>query len=71
MNSKKGKLFVKIMQSWVGSVVIAVLVATSFKSAIADWNIVPTGSMLPTIVVGDRIFINKLAYDLKLFYDGR
>jgi signal peptidase I len=35
-----------------------VLIATSFKSAIADWNIVPTGSMKPTILEGDRIFVN-------------
>jgi signal peptidase I len=33
---------------------------------VADWNDVPTGSMTPTILVGDRIFINKLAYDLKV-----
>ena len=37
-----------------------------FRSAVADWNDVPTGSMKPTIVEGDRILINKLAYDLKL-----
>lgn len=37
-----------------------------FRSAVADWNDVPTGSMKPTIVEGDRILINKLAYDLKM-----
>lgn len=37
-----------------------------FRSAVADWNDVPTGSMQPTIVEGDRILINKMAYDLKL-----
>lgn len=37
-----------------------------FRSAVADWNDVPTGSMKPTIVEGDRIFINKMAYDLRL-----
>src|SRR4051812_7434579 len=42
------------------------LVLGSFKSAVADWNIVPTGSMNPTIVEGDRIFVNKLAYGLKV-----
>ncbi|MDC0598967.1 signal peptidase I [Gammaproteobacteria bacterium] len=35
-----------------------------FKSAIADWNEVPTGSMKPTIIEGDRILVNKIAYDL-------
>ena len=54
--------------SWGCPLLIALLVATSFKSAIADWNIVPTGSMNPTIVEGDRIFVNKLAYDLKIPY---
>ncbi|WP_286235251.1 signal peptidase I [Thalassotalea sediminis] len=37
-----------------------------FRSAVADWNDVPTGSMKPTIIEGDRIFINKLAYDVNL-----
>lgn len=62
------KTLVKIWKGWLGSILFAILIATSFKSAIADWNVVPTGSMLPTIVEGDRIFINKLAYDLKIPY---
>ena len=44
---------------------ITVLVLSAFRSAIADWNDVPTGSMKPTILEGDRVFVNKLAYDLK------
>ena len=38
----------------------------AFRSSIADWNEVPTGSMNPTIVEGDRILVNKAAYDLRL-----
>ena len=38
----------------------------TFRSAVADWSHVPTGSMKPTIMEGDRIVVNKLAYDLKL-----
>jgi signal peptidase I len=37
-----------------------------FRSAIADWNVVPSGSMLPTIREGDRIFVDKMAYDLRV-----
>ena len=37
-----------------------------FRGAIADWNVVPTGSMNPTIVEGDRILVDKLAYDINL-----
>ena len=48
--------------------VLLVLFVTTFRSAIADWNDVPTGSMEPTILTGERIFVNKLAYDLKIPY---
>jgi len=37
-----------------------------FRSAIADWNVVPSGSMLPTIREGDRIVVDKMAYDLRV-----
>jgi len=61
------------MQSWLtkqwreyrGFTVFVVLMVL-FRSAIADWNTVPTGSMKPTIIEGDRILVNKLAYDLRL-----
>jgi len=48
------------------SLVITILILTAVRSAIADWNDVPSGSMNPTIVEGDRVFVNKLAYDLKV-----
>jgi len=37
-----------------------------FRSAIADWNVVPTGSMQPTIEIGDRILVDRMAYDLRV-----
>jgi signal peptidase I len=37
-----------------------------FRSAVADWYTVPTGSMQPTIEIGDRVVVNKMAYDMKL-----
>ena len=45
---------------------VMIIVLCSFRSAIADWNVVPTGSMNPTILEGDRIFVNKLAYGLRV-----
>src|SRR5215216_5457232 len=45
---------------------IIMLVMFSIRSSFADWNDVPTGSMKPTIIEGDRVFVNKLAYDLKV-----
>src|SRR5215208_4131762 len=45
---------------------LMLLVVSSLRSALADWNDVPTGSMKPTIEIGDRVVVNKLAYDLKI-----
>jgi len=36
------------------------------KSSLADWNWVPTGSMNPTIREGDLIYVDKVAYDLRV-----
>src|SRR5438309_7982300 len=47
-------------------IVILVIILFAIRSSLADWNDVPTGSMIPTILEGDRIFVNKLAYDLKV-----
>ena len=46
---------------WLQPVALIAAVMLPFRSAIADWNVVPTGSMNSTIVEGDRIFINKQA----------
>jgi len=45
---------------------LMILVVSSLRSVLADWNDVPTGSMKPTIQEGDRVVVNKLAYDLKV-----
>ena len=44
-------------------IVIGVLL---FRSTFADWYQVSTGSMKPTIIEGDRVFVNKLAYEIRL-----
>lgn len=37
-----------------------------FRSAMADWNPIPSGSMHPTLLEGDLVLVNRLAYDFKL-----
>jgi signal peptidase I len=37
-----------------------------FRSAWADWVSVPTGSMNPTIIEGDRVLVNKHVYGLRI-----
>jgi signal peptidase I len=37
-----------------------------FRTAVADWNPIPSGSMHPNLLEGDVVFVNRLAYDLKV-----
>lgn len=46
--------------------ICAVIILFAFRWSFADHYRVPTGSMLPTIQLGDHIFTNKVAYDLKV-----
>lgn len=55
-----------LWREWVKPILIVLAIILPLRSSIADWMDVPTGSMKPTIVEGDRIFVNKLAYDLKI-----
>lgn len=48
------------------SLFLFVFLLLVFRGAVADWHPVPTGSMKPTILEGDVVLQNKLAYDLKL-----
>ena len=51
---------------WANPLSIYLVLMCAVRSAVADWNDVPSGSMKPTILEGDRVVINKLAYDLKV-----
>jgi signal peptidase I len=42
------------------------LLMLMFRSAWADWMTVPTGSMNPTILEGDRILVDKHVFGLRL-----
>lgn len=56
----------RLWMEWLKPGLIILFVTTALRSALADWNDVPTGSMKPTIMEGDRVWVNKLAYDLKV-----
>ncbi len=47
-------------------VLLFIVLMSLFRSVVADWNHVPSGSMQPSILIGDRILVDKLAYDLRL-----
>jgi signal peptidase I len=45
---------------------VFILLFGLFRTAVADWNPIPSGSMRPTLLEGDVVFVNRLAFDLKV-----
>ena len=51
-------------RDWRGFFIFVILMIL-FRSAIADWNHVPSGSMEPGILEGDRLVVDKIAFDIR------
>jgi signal peptidase I len=49
---------------WLAVLVVALLLAVGVRAYVAQMFYIPSGSMLPTLQVGDRIVVNKLSYRL-------
>jgi signal peptidase I len=41
-----------------------------FRTAVADWNPIPSGSMRPTLLEGDVVLVDRTAYDLRPPFSG-
>ncbi len=55
-----------VWKEWIRPLALPLLLIAAGKSALADINYVPSGSMHPTLVEGDVVLVNKLAYDLRV-----
>lgn len=56
------KGFLKTLTEWVLIIIIAFLLSIVIRNYIVDTRIVPTGSMLPTIQLQDRLIVDRLFY---------
>jgi len=52
------------LKSWIQLIALGLAVFAG-RASLADHYHVPSGSMEPTIRIGDRLFVNKLAYGLR------
>ena len=52
----------KEIMEWVKAIVFALILALIIRGFIFEPMIVPTGSMIPTIKINDRIVVNKFIY---------
>lgn len=65
MIQKAKKYICRLWKEWRITILFLVCVVLPVKSSLADWNWVPTGSMNPTILEGDLLYVDKIAYDLR------
>lgn len=63
---KRVKFISRLWKEWRMTIFFIAFVVIPVKSSLADWNWVPTGSMVPTIVEGDLVYVDKVAYDLRI-----
>lgn len=48
------------------SFILIVILVFAFKSSVLDANNIPSGSMIPTLKIGDFLFVNKMRYSVRM-----
>jgi len=59
-----------LVREYVEAILIAVLLALFLRTFIVQAFKIPSGSMLPTLKVGDHLLVNKFSYGLKVPFTG-
>jgi signal peptidase I len=55
-----------VFREYVEAIALAVIVALFVRSFIVEAFKIPSGSMIPTLSIGDHIFVNKFVYGLRI-----
>ncbi len=51
------KTAIKSIMNFIGTVIMAVLIAFFIKEFFVEFQLIPTGSMIPYLKVGDRLVV--------------
>ena len=73
--TEDGQTTPKSTKAWiienVISLVLALLIVLMIRSSVVEAFKIPSGSMIPTLFIGDHIFVNKFAYGLKVPFSDK
>lgn len=59
-----------VIREWVESIVVAFILAMVIRTLVVQAFKIPTGSMRPTLLEGDRILVNKFLYGAPIPFTG-
>ena len=65
---KKNK---SVFREYFEAIVIAILLALFIRTFVVQAFKIPSGSMLPTLLIGDHLLVNKFTYGIKVPFTGK
>lgn len=70
-NPKPPKTNLAKVFEWVQVFAIALVISFIIRVELVSAYVIPSGSMIPTLKIGDRVMVNKASYGLKIPFTGR
>ncbi len=69
MSGEKGSK--SVIREYTEAIVVAILLALCIRTFVVQAFKIPSGSMLPTLQIGDHLLVNKFIYGVKLPFIGK